>query len=53
MVALCADVEVTGSVGWCSRGRGSHARDAMVDVESGVASVEVVVMELRPQGSVM
>ena len=34
-VALCADADVAKSVGWCSRGRGSRARDAVVDVESG------------------
>ena len=35
MIALCADVDVAESVGWCSRGRGSRAKNAVVDVESG------------------
>ena len=30
MIALCADVEVAESVGWCSR-----AKNALVNVESG------------------
>ena len=36
MIALCADVEEAESVGWCSRSRGSRARGAVVDVESGL-----------------
>lgn len=33
--APCTDVEVAESVGWCSRDRGSRARDVVVNVESG------------------
>src|SRR3954469_16035061 len=34
-VALCVVVEVAESVGWCTHGRGSRARDVVVDVKSG------------------
>ena len=47
MIDLCADVEVAESVGWCSRGRGSRAKNAVVEVDVEVAGVEEVAVEPR------